>query len=803
MSTRPICKSNRHPQRLPAKENPNMSGPCLACIVSFLMFACVLPTCYAEVNQKRLQDCDQIINDELAKKAAPGAVLLVGNGGKTIYEKAYGNKALEPDKQPMTTDTIFDMASCSKSIGCATSVMILWDRKMIDVHDPVAKYLPEFAANGKEKITIEHLLLHHSGLIPDNPMSDYNDGVETAWKRILEEKPKWEMDTHFAYSDMNFIVLGKLVEKVSGKSLPEFAKKEIFEPLGMKDTSYLPPSSWKSRTAPTEKRDGHWMIGEVHDPRAYALGGYAGHAGLFSTAQDTAKWCQMLINGGTLNGHRILSEATVKEMIKMRCLPDGTGCRGYGVDVDTPYSGARGKRFDKHNTFGHTGFTGTMFWVDPVHNCFVILLTNSVHPAGKGDVRHLRNLVATAVAEAILGPEQKDSGPAADGASERRSATGAPADVLCGVDVLKRDNFKQLDGRNVALITNQTGRDREGHRLVDVMASAKNYKLVRIVSPEHGLYGKLDEKVGNTTDEATGLPVFSLYGATRRPTTEMLDGIDTLVFDIQDVGARFYTYSATMGNCMEVAAEHKLKMVVLDRPNPITGLICEGPIADKEFLGFTAFRPIPVAHGMTFGELAKLFNEGFGIHCDLEVVPVENWKRAMWYDETGLTWINPSPNMRNPTQALLYTGVCLLEATNLSVGRGTDQPFELFGAPWINGQKLSAELNKANLAGVRFTPIEFTPEKGSKLGGQACQGVFITVTDRNVIEPVKVGVTLVWTLNKLFGDKFEVDKVVRLLQNKKALEAIKTADDPSKIADVWQSDLEQFKQMRAKYLMYE
>ncbi len=780
-----------------------MSGPCFACIVALFIVACVLPVCHAEVNQKRLADCDQIINDEIAKHAAPGAVLLVGNGGKTIYEKAYGNKALEPTTQPMTTDTIFDMASCSKSVGTATSVMILWDRKKLDVHDPVAKYLPEFAANGKEKLTIEQLLLHHSGLIPDNPMSDYDHGVETAWKNILEEKPKWPADTQFKYSDMNFIVLGKLVEKVSGQSLPEFAKKEIFEPLKMKETQYLPPESWRPRIAPTQERDGHWMIGEVHDPRAYALGGYAGHAGLFSTAQDIARWCQMLINGGELDGKRILSEATVKEMLKMRCLPDGTGCRGYGVDIDTPFSGARGKRFDPHTTFGHTGFTGTMFWCDPVHNCFVVLLTNSVHPAGKGDVRHMRSMVATAVAEAILGPAPKDTGPAADGASERRSATGAPADVLCGVDVLERDNFKQLDGRKVALITNQTGLDREGKRLIDVLAAAKNCKLVRIFSPEHGLYGKLDEKVGNTTDEATGLPVFSLYGETRKPTQAMLDGIDTFVFDIQDVGARFYTYSATMGNCMEVAAEHKLKMIVLDRPNPITGLICEGPIADKEFLGFTAFRPIPVAHGMTFGELATLFNEGFDIHCDLQVIKVENWKRAMWFDETGLTWVNPSPNMRNPTQALLYPGICLLEATNVSVGRGTDQPFELFGAPWIEGRKLSAELNKANLAGVRFTPIDFTPAKGSKLGEKLCHGIYVTVTDRNTIEPVKVGVTIAWALNHLFSGNFEIDKVVRLLQNRKALDAIKTADDPSKIAEVWQSDLDQFKQMRSKYLMYE
>ena len=376
------------------------------------------------------------------------------------------------------------------------------------------------------------------------------------------------------------------------------------------------------------------------------------------------------------------------------------------------------------------------------------------------------------------------------------------ADVLCGIDVLKRDGFKQLNGRKVALITNHTGRDRDGNRVVDLLHEAKNVELVRLFSPEHGLYGALDEKVGHGKDERTGLQVYSLYGETRRPTPQMLAGIDTLVFDIQDVGTRYYTYVATMGNCMEEAAKRKLRMVVLDRPNPITGTRVDGPAAEKEFHGFTAFGPLPVVHGMTVGELAKFFNAEYGINCDLVVVPCEGWKRDMWFDATNLTWVNPSPNMRNLTQATLYPCTGLLEATNISVGRGTDQPFELFGAPWIDGRKLAAALNGDNLPGLRFVPIEFTPAS-SKFKGEKCQGVYVLVTDRQAIQPVVSGLVISWHLKRLFRDAYQDERFVNLLQNRRAYNALKTAGDPRQLESMWKEELEEFKSKRAKYLMYE
>src|SRR5256886_13896371 len=376
------------------------------------------------------------------------------------------------------------------------------------------------------------------------------------------------------------------------------------------------------------------------------------------------------------------------------------------------------------------------------------------------------------------------------------------ADVLCGADVLKRDGYKILDGRRVALVTNQTGRDREGNRLVDLLAAAPNVKLVKLLAPEHGLYGVQDERIKDTVDPKTKLPVLSIYGETRKPSKQMLEGCDTTVYDLQGVGARFYPVSATLGLCLEAAAENKIRIVVLDRPCPISGNICDGPIADKDKLGFTAYGPIPVAHGMTMGELAKFFNEEYKIGAELAVVPCEGWKREMFWDETNLMWGNSSPNMRNTTAALLYTGICLLEACNVSVGRGANQPVEFFGAPWIEARELSAALNDAAIAGVRFVPIEFTPD-ASKFKGERCGGCYVVVTDRKAIEPVKMGVTIVWTLKKLYGDKFEIDKVNRLMKNDKALTAIKSADDPQTIPAVWVNGLEAFKKTRQKYLIYQ
>ncbi len=352
---------------------------------------------------------DHLIDGAIKLGKCPGAVLLIGRGNSIVYEMAYGNRSLRPTTQPMTADTVFDLASLTKPLATATSIMLLSERGKLKLSDPVARYLPDFAQNGKAAITISDLLLHVGGLIPDDDLSDYANGPAVAVQKILAAPPTQLPEARFAYTDVGYIVLGEIVRKVDGRSLDAFSHDEIFTPLKMRDTGYLPDDGLKSRCAPTERRDGHWMIGEVHDPRAHALGDVAGHAGVFSTAEDLSRFCRMILAGGTLDGIRVLKSSTVTEMIHPRPVPGPAGgLRAYGFDIDTAYSSPRGDGFPRGTSFGHTGFTGTCFWIDPIHDCYFILLANSVHPDGKGNVKQLRHDVATAVAEGLLGKENAD-----------------------------------------------------------------------------------------------------------------------------------------------------------------------------------------------------------------------------------------------------------------------------------------------------------------------------------------------------------------------------------------------------------
>ncbi len=777
-------------------------------------FAQSLPVATPEavgMSAQQLAYIDEAIAAEIAKKQLPGAVVLVSRQGKIVWRKAYGNRALEPQTEAMTLDTIFDLASLTKVVATATSVMILVERGKLRLGDPVARYIPEFGEMGKRTITVEQLLTHRSGLIADNPIEDYQHGIEKAWERIWQLAPMAEVGSKFIYSDVNFEVLGELVRRLSGKPLNEFAAENIFRPLGMKDTGFAPAQALQARVAPTEQREGRWMRGEVHDPRAYLLGGVAGHAGLFSTADDLARYCQMILSGGSLNGTRILSPMGVARMTEGRAsggnAVDGN-VRGLGWDMFTGFSANRGDLFPV-GSFGHTGFTGTGLWLDPTSQTFVVFLSNRVHPkldAKKpADVSSLRGRVATIVTASItaspfgsttlasreLMPKTTD---------HRPPTTDHPS--LNGIDVLARDNYTMLKGKRVGLITNHTGKDRSSNTTIDLLFKAPDVKLVALFSPEHGIRGALDqEKITNSTDEKTSLPIFSLYGETRRPTDEMLKNLDVLVFDIQDIGARFYTFISTMGLALEAAAKNKVKFVVLDRINPINGTDVEGPLADADKLSFIAHHRMPIRHGMTAGELAQLFNAERNINADLQIVKVENWRRGAWFDETGLTWINPSPNMRSLTQATLYPGVCLLEPTNVSVGRGTDTPFEVIGAPYIDGQKLAAALHAAKLPGVRFVPVRFTPTTSVNKGLE-CGGVNLIITNRDVLEPVLMGLEMAAQIYKLYPKDFNVDRFNRLLVSDNIFAAFKQGSEAKALRQIWQSELEQFKALRQKYLLY-
>ena len=738
---------------------------------------------------------------DIAKKAIqagqiPGAVILIGNEGKVVYRKAFGLSALKPKKSPMTIDTVFDIASLTKVIATSTAVLQLVEMGKLNLEDPVAKYWPEFKGSGKEEITVRDLLTHYSGLRPSLDQKPNWTGYGTALRMIEEEKPLFPPGTNFIYSDINFIILGELVWRLSGEPLSTYCAEHIFKPLGMEDTGFKPSSVLRPRIAPTEYlhgTTGKMLWGEVHDPIANSMGGVAGHAGLFSTADDLAIFAQMVLDGGSRKSVQILSPLTVKKMTTPQSPPDKIPLRGLGWNIDSSLA--------SESSYGHTGFTGTGIWIDPVSNTYVIILTNRVHPNGRGKVEPLRAKILSFVNEAI-GPVSVERGlaskplPSQDEQGENNNEM-----VQTGIDVLVAEKFDSLAGLRLGLITNHSGIDSAGRRSVDLLHKARGVKLVSIFSPEHGFSGKAEGRVASAKEPLTGLPMHSLYGNTLSPTQTMLAGLDALVFDIQDAGARFYTYISTMGYAMEACAKRGIPFYVLDRPNPINALLVQGPVLDSNLRSFTGYYPLPVRHGMTVGELAKMFNAERKMGVKLHVIKMRGYERSRWYDETGLLWLSPSPNLQTLTEAILYPGVAMVEGANVSVGRGTMTPFELFGAPWMNGEELASYLNNRNIQGVRFMPVDFRPNS-SFFKNQLCHGVQIVLLNRQMLDSPALGIEIASALYRLHPKDFQIDKTLGLIGSRKVLQAIKAGQDPASIAQDWQGPLEQFCMLRSRYLLY-
>jgi uncharacterized protein YbbC (DUF1343 family)/CubicO group peptidase (beta-lactamase class C family) len=758
---------------------------------------------------------DQIMSAAVARGTIPGGVVLVGHDGNVVYRKAFGMRSLEPSREAMTADTIFDIASMTKCIATATSVMKLVEQGRIRLNDPVAAYLPEFARNGKENITLRQLLTHFSGLPEDLDLKTAWKGSSVTYRMAMDAKPIFPPGSRFLYSDINFVVLGLLVEKVSGVSLDEYAAENIFRPLAMNDTRFLPPAQWRARIAPTEYDESHRMMrGIVHDPTARRMGGVAGHAGLFSTADDLAKYAQDL-----LTGFRVLTPLSVEKMSTPQQPPTASCLRGLGWDIDSPFSSNRGE-FLPVGSFGHTGFTGTSLWIDPVTRTYIIVLTNAVHPrGGNSAVVSLRARIASSVAQELqltVAEDQRLRLSRITGYNEAMSAarllTARNGSVRTGIDVLEIHNFAELRPTpnsgartRIAIITNQTGVDAHSSRTIDVLARAPGIELAAIFSPEHGVNGSLDiTAISDSKDAATGIPVYSVYGdssAKRHPSLQILNSVDAVVYDIQDIGTRFYTYETTLGYFLEAAAKTGRKIFVLDRPNPINGSYVQGPISDSGRESFTNYARIPIRHGMTIGELARFYNSERSIHADLTVIPMEGWQRGDWLDSTGILWINPSPNMRSLTAAALYPGIGLLEATNISVGRGTDTPFELLGAPWIHATELAAYLNARAISGARFVPVEFTPN-ADVYAQKKCQGINIVVTGRNALDAPELGIEIASALHTLYPDQYEMTKLDNLMLNAASAQSIRTGQDPRRIWMDWLDEIEAFKTVRAKYLLY-
>jgi uncharacterized protein YbbC (DUF1343 family)/CubicO group peptidase (beta-lactamase class C family) len=754
------------------------------------------PAGLPKVQDPRFARLSSVASRELAAGHVPGAVIFVGHRGKIVYHRALGQRTVEPYLQAMTEDTIFDLASLTKVVATTTAIMQLHDAGRVRLNDPVAKYWPEFAANGKSHITLRHLLTHTSGLRADVRSRPRWHDYQGAMAAIVADHPLNPPGTHYRYSDANFIVLGEIVHRVSGLPLDVYCAREIFRPLGLKDTTFRPKGSQKGRIAPTDLR---W--GKVHDPTAYRMGGVAGNAGVFSTADDLAIFVQMLIDGGVSRGRQILSAKAVAAMTKPCRLPGNATRRGLGWDICSPYSRVFNAAFPM-GSFGHTGYTGTSLWIDPKSKTFLIILTNRLHPHGRGQVKALRARISAAVAQAI--PLGKSARTAVGGPEPRMAghgASGVPDKVRSGLEVLVVSGFAPLKGKNIGVITNHTGVDARRRSTLRLLLQAPGVKVRAIFSPEHGLSGKLDEKIASGMDGATGLPVYSLYGKTMRPTARMLQGLDALVYDIQDVGARYYTYITTMAYAMEAAAGAGLDFYVLDRPDPLTAASVQGPVLDPDLHSFIGYFPMPVRYGMTPGELAQLFNRERHIGVRLQVVKMEGYGRGIWFDETGLPWVNPSPNIRSLAQAILYAGVGLVESANVSVGRGTAIPFEVVGAPWISGSRLARYLSQRQIAGVTFEPVTFVPS-ASPFRGQRCEGVRLRLEDRNALDAPALGIELAAALHHLYPGKFQIDRTLSMIGARRVLQDIKYGKDPRDIKQRWQAGLNTFCRVRAKYLLY-
>jgi SSS family transporter len=835
-----------------------------------------------------------LVDQAIAAKKLPGAVVLIHHGGKTVFEQAYGVRKYAGEQsgpsgdkaEPMTVDTVFDMASLTKCLATATAVMQLVEKGKVDVDAPVMKYLPEFGVNGKDKVTVRELLTHYSGLPEDVSLKDgwglagpdKVEGIRRAMSVTLYGPP----GVTFKYSDINFITLGAIVEKVSGETLDVYAERHIFGPLKMTHTRYLPvdkacgadeaisypivngriafhvvgidaavpcrkgdwlANEWAWNAAPTQHDDqgtketnpdfDHLLRGTVHDPTTRRMGGVAGHAGVFSTAGDVAIFAQALLD--RLAG-RPSDFPLKRETLKLMTEPEqpstavggatiftadgktstGVAARGFGWDINTAFSRPRGAVFPI-GSFGHTGFTGTSLWMDPNSDTFVVILANSVHPRGASPISPLREAVATAAARA-LHLYDKGAPAVADG------------QTLTGIDVLEATKFSTLRdaaGRHsghlrLGVMTNQTGVDREGRRTIDVLLhSISEVEVKTLFSPEHGLFGVKDStKIGNEVDAVTHLPVVSLYGAKdeqRRPSMESLKNLDAVVIDLQDAGVRFYTYQTVVGYFLEAAAKAHIEIIVLDRPDPIGGVAVQGPVSDNGVESYTDYMPLPIREGMTLGELALYFNGErllasatspnvhVPIRAQLTVVSMRNWARKQYFDDTGLKWINPSPNLRSPAANVVYPGVELLQSTNVSVGRGTEMPFLHIGAPYINSAQLAAYLTARNIPGIRFAPASFSVAEDANhfpFHGKTLPGISFTVTDRSALDSPELGIELISALHHLYPD-FAMAKAERLIANVDTMRALENQEDPRKIAEGWKTDLAAFEQRRQPYLLYQ
>jgi uncharacterized protein YbbC (DUF1343 family) len=688
-------------------------------------------------------------------------VVAIGHRGRLARLEAFGRQTYAPDAPPMRVDTLFDLASLTKVVATTTAAMILVDEGRLDLDARVRDYLPRFVGANKQKVTVRHLLTHSSGIDWWAPLFRELNGKKGYLERIQAMPLVSEPGEKTLYSDLGVLLLGEILERVAGVPLERFVAERLFAPLAMAETRFRPPAELRARIAPTERDEwrGRIVHGEVHDENAFALGGVAPHAGLFSTAGDLARFAQMMLWKGHYDHRRIVARTTVERFTRRAGVVPGSD-RALGWDTKSLAGSSAGTLFSP-SSYGHTGFTGTSIWIDPERELFVVLLTNRVHPTRENrKIFQVRPAVADAVVRA-LEPE-----------------------VATGLDRIAAGEPFGLEGKRLGLLVHRASVARDGRHAIDVLRE-RGLDVVRLFTPEHGLRGEAaaGEAVASGVDPASGLPIVSLYGGQRKPAPADLASLDALVVDLQGAGVRFYTYSSSMLLALEAAAENDLELVVLDRPNPLGGERVEGPLsAPRDIVpaSFVNLAPGPLVHGLTLGEMARHANARRARPARLTVVPMRGWKRWMTWIDTGLEWIAPSPNLRSAEAALAYPGVGLLEATNLSEGRGTPQPFLFLGAPWLDPQTLVIEA-----PGYRLEPAELVPEpdRGApdpRFAGETVRGLRVAIANPRSAEPWRLGIEL---LAALGGDpRFTLDgeRLTRLVGNPRPaamLAAGATADE--------------------------
>lgn len=650
---------------------------------------------------------------------APGGVAYVGAGDECLLFAAQGYRQLVPEKHEAKKDTIYDLASLTKVIATTTAVMLLRDEGKLELDAPASKYVNVPAFN---QFTLRHLLTHTSGLVAGKPFYRDCSDMSTMIAMYGDVPRDWPAGSRYRYSDAGFMILGRAAEQASGEALDAFCARRIFEPLKMRHTGFKPPEKWARDCAATEECAWRKKViqGVVHDENAYAVGGVSGHAGLFSTAEDLATFCRALLAGA------ILPAETLDEMLALGQTPCWPW-QGLGWQLDPWISRPMGF-LPVRKAFGHSGWTGTSIWMDRDAQLYAILLSNTCHPRRTGrDNGTLRHTFYAGVAA-----EQPPR----------------PRNTHTGLDRLLQEDFAPLRGSAIGLLTHHAAVDELGRHILDVLKLAPDVTLKVLYSPEHGIRGQAE--AGAKVDSEKGaVPVVSLYGDRAAPSATELAGIDYFVVDLQDVGARYYTYAHTLRNCMKACATAKKPMLVLDRPNPVCGSILEGPLAERDDSA-VCWAPVPVRHGMTFGEIALYLQKKYFAATGLTVMlhTLDNWGRDLFFGDTDLPWVPPSPNIRTPDAALLYIGACLFEGTNVSEGRGTHQPFQVIGAPWLDVDRVLARVRPEDRLGCELREAHFVPASipgraaQPKYMNERCRGFALYPSDRKALRPFRLALAL-------------------------------------------------------------